>query len=140
MEFKDIITARYSVRGYENTPVSEETLQELFNVVRMAPSDCNYQPWVFIVVRHAEAKKALGRSYDGTWFLGAPVIIAAGYDTTSAWRRADGKCFGGVDTAIALDHLTLAAADCGLGTCWIGAFDESIAREAAAKNFISSFF
>jgi len=34
-----------------------------------------------------------------------------------------------VDVTIAMDHLILAAADLGLGTCWIGAFDPAAARE-----------
>jgi nitroreductase len=41
----------------------------------------------------------------------------------------DGKNYNDVDVAIALDHLILAAADIGLGTCWIAAFDPAAARE-----------
>ena len=35
-----------------------------------------------------------------------------------------------INTAIAVDHMTLVAAEEGLGTCWIGAFDQDKAREA----------
>jgi nitroreductase len=34
-----------------------------------------------------------------------------------------------VDVSIVMDHLILAAADQGLGTCWIGAFDPAAARD-----------
>ncbi len=51
-------------------------------------------------------------------------------DVQAAWRRAsDGQSYALVDAAIAMDHLILAAAEQGLGTCWIGAFDPEAARE-----------
>jgi nitroreductase len=43
--------------------------------------------------------------------------------------RSDGKNYNDVDLAIAMDHLVLAAANLGLGTCWIAAFDPAAARE-----------
>ena len=46
-----------------------------------------------------------------------------------SWRRRDGKLYYEVDAAIAMDHLVLAAAELGLGTCWIAAFDPAAARE-----------
>ncbi len=68
--------------------------------------------------------------YDRDWFVRAPVHIAVCIDTTVCGRRkADGKPFGDVDAAIAMDHLILAATELGLGTCWIGAFNPTAARE-----------
>jgi len=129
LNFRELVEKRYSVRGYENTPVSETTLRKLFETVRMAPSACNFQPWVFIVISDAAVRAELLKSYGRDWFAEAPVIIAAGYDRTISWKRFDGREYGIVDTAIAFDHLTLAAAEYGLGTCWIGAFKEDIVRE-----------
>ena len=56
------------------------------------------------------------------------MIIAVCCDRNATWRRADGKDFGDIDIAIALDHMTLAAAEAGLGTCWIGNFNAAEAK------------
>ena len=84
---------------------------------------------MFIVISDPANRARLETVYNRSWFLRAPVIIAACYDTGVSWRRGDGKDYGGIDTAIAIDHLTLAAADQGLGTCWVGAFNVEAARE-----------
>jgi len=52
-----------------------------------------------------------------------PAVIVACGDHQQAWKRADGKDHCDIDIAIAVDHMTLAAAEIGLGTCWICAFD-----------------
>ena len=44
-------------------------------------------------------------------------------DHREAWRRADGKIHTDIDVAIAVDHMTLAATDLGLSTCWVCKFD-----------------
>lgn len=130
LEFKDVVTKRYSVRGYASTPVSDDTIRKLFDIVRYAPSAYNNQPWIFIVVRSPKGREALCQSYNRKWFADAPVLIAVGYDTLKSWKRSDGKDYGIVDCTIAMDHLTLAATELGLGTCWVGAFDDSTARNA----------
>ena len=59
----------------------------------------------------------------------APLIICACGFPKQAWVSREGKSYSDVDVAIIMDHLILAAADLGLGTCWIGAFDPQAARE-----------
>jgi len=130
VDLKDILRKRYSVRGYAHTPVSDDVINKLFELVRYAPSACNNQPWVFIVVRDLVSRSNLNKAYERQWFKDAPVVIAAGYDKVTSWKRSDGRDYGAVDIAIAMDHLTLAAADLGLGTCWIAAFNDTIARSA----------
>jgi nitroreductase len=68
-------------------------------------------------------------AYDRQWFHTAPVIIVGVGMPTENWVRADGKNYNDVDVAIVLDHLTLQAADLGLGTCWIADFDAGATRE-----------
>ncbi|MFP4012460.1 MAG: nitroreductase family protein [Chitinispirillaceae bacterium] len=122
MSFRDLVDKRYSVRGYQDRSVDQELIVRVLDAARNAPSAVNNQPWCFIVLRREEAKKNLKAVYDREWFLNAPVIIAVCCDRTVSWKRKDGKDYGDVDAAIAMDHITLAAADEGLGTCWIGAF------------------
>lgn len=128
MSFLDIVKARRSVRAYERRDVEEEKLMKVLEAGRLAPSACNFQPWVFIVIRKEENRRRLKTAYSKEWFLSAPVIIVVCCDRTKAWVRRDGRKYGDVDAAIAMDHMILQAAELGLGTCWIGAFDEAQAR------------
>ncbi len=120
---------RRSVRSYLDSPVEREKIDYVLRAACLAPSACNNQPWEFIVIAGEYSHSELAAIYDRPWFISAPVIIAACCDRTVSWRRKDGRDFGDIDVAIALDHLTLAAAEQGLGTCWIGAFDS---REAGS--------
>lgn len=126
--FMELARRRYSVRSFIDKPVEEEKLSYILQAAVSAPSACNNQPWVFIVIRDPDNRARLETVYNRPWFLQAPIIIAACYDTGVSWRRGDGKDYGDVDTAIAVDHLTLAAAEQGLGTCWVGAFNVKAAR------------
>ena len=128
MTFIDLVKKRYSVRDYLETPLADSLIESVLEASRFAPSACNKQPWAFIVVRDPDSKKRLESVYPRPWFLQAPVIIAVCCDRNATWRRADGKDFGDIDIAIALDHMTLAAAEAGLGTCWIGNFNAAEAK------------
>jgi nitroreductase len=112
-------------------PIEEKKLEQVLEAGRLAPSACNLQPWVFIVVRKSEARRKLQSAYSRDWLATAPAIIAVCCEPEAAWvRSSDGKRHGDIDAAIAVDHMTLCAADLGLGTCWICAFDPARAREA----------
>jgi nitroreductase len=91
--------------------------------VRLAPSACNKQPWRFRVVSNEEDRKKLCQCYNREWFATAPVCIIASVLHDEEWVRADGKHHGDIDIAIAVEHLCLAAAEQGLGTCWVCNFD-----------------
>lgn len=130
MKFLDLVKKRYSVRDYLDTPVSDTLLEGVLEAGRLAPSACNNQPWVFIVMSGTGSKAQLESIYNRAWFLHAPLVIAVCCDRNAIWRRADGRDFGDMDMAIALDHMTLAAAEAGLGTCWIGNFNAAAAKLA----------
>ncbi|MBD3244182.1 MAG: nitroreductase [Chitinivibrionales bacterium] len=130
MTFLELAAKRFSVREYRDTPVEESAVATVLEAGRLAPSACNNQPWYFIVIRSPERRAAMRAAYDRDWFVSAPVQIAVCIDTEQCWKRGhDGKSYGMVDAAIAMDHMTLAATELGLGTCWIGAFDPTGARE-----------
>ncbi|MBP7276205.1 MAG: nitroreductase family protein [Kiritimatiellae bacterium] len=131
MNFSELARARISVRGYRPDPVPEESLRSVLDTARMAPSAANRQPWTLVVVREAARRSALAAAYPRDWFAQAPVLIAVCVEPAAAWNRAqDGWNAAALDGAILMDHLTLAAADAGLGTCWICAFDPVCARAA----------
>jgi nitroreductase len=129
MDFLSLVKTRKSIRAYKAEPVPKQALETVLEAGRLAPSACNFQPWYFVVFQGKTEVQKLSKAYDRPWFLGAPVVIVVCIDTTRAWKRADGKQYGDVDAAIAMDHIIMAAAEQGLGTCWIGAFN----REAASK-------
>lgn len=130
MDFLSLARMRYSVRDYQPRPVEDEKLRTVLEAGRIAPSACNLQPWVFIVVRDTEVKARLSEAYPRAWMAKAPVVLVICADHSQSWKRGDGKDHGNVDAAIAVDHMTLAAADQGLGTCWICAFDVNKCRKA----------
>jgi len=130
MEFRELIEKRYSVRAYKPDPVEDEKLQRVLEAARLAPTAANRQPFQLIVIHTADREEELKRIYGRDWFVQPPVVICACGVRAQGWtRRPDGKNYTDVDVAIVMDHLILAAADQGLGTCWIGAFDPDAARE-----------
>ena len=129
MEFSELIQKRYSVRAYRPLPVEEEKLTRVLEAARLAPTAANRQSFQLIVIHTAGREAELRRIYKPAWFTQAPIVIAAVGLPAGNWVRMDGKNYNDVDVAIAMDHLILAAADLGLGTCWIGHFDPDVARE-----------
>ncbi len=131
MKFIELAKKRVSIRSYKPDPVSDEMLHEVLEAGRLAPTACNLQPFQFVVVHKKENLASLAAGYPGNWFKEAPVVIAICTQASKAWKRKyDARTLVDVDGAIAADHMTLAAADIGLGTCWVGAFDPKIIRKA----------
>jgi len=130
MGFGELVRARYSVRAYDRTPVDEAALARILETVRMAPTAANRQAFRVIVTRTAGQERELGRIYDRYWFVGAPLVLAVCAVPDEGWVRAvDGWQAAGVDATIAMTHLLLAAAEEGLGTCWVASFDPAAAVE-----------
>ena len=129
MEFRELIRTRYSVRAYRSTPVTEEVLLQVLEAAQLAPTAANRQALQLVVVHTAGREAELKRIYDRDWFAQAPVVLCACGLPAENWVRRDAKNYNDVDVAIVMDHLILAAANLGLGTCWVGAFDPVAARE-----------
>jgi len=126
----EAIQTRQSIRRYKDDPVPDEVLNRVLDAMGLAPSAGNKQPWRFIVVRDAAMREQLAQASNRQeWMAHAPIIIVA-----CGWEGRAYSGMGGywnalpVDVAIAFDHLTLAAAAEGLGTCWIGSFVEDEVR------------
>ena len=129
MEFLDIVKSRCSTRAYLDKKIEDNKLLTVLEAGRLAPSACNIQPWHIVVLREKSAIDAMKPVYGREWFVSAPVIIAVCVDTTASWKRRDGAEYALVDAAIVMDHMILQAAELGLGSCWIGAFDEAEATK-----------
>lgn len=132
MDVFEAIERRYSVRSYKPDPVEDEKLSRVLEAARQAPTANNQQPFRILVVHTRGREEELQRVYGRRWLTQAPLLIGFVALPGEAWRRMDGKPYGEVDAAIAMDHLVLAATALGLGTCWIAAFDPAAAREVLA--------
>jgi len=130
MNFQELAKKRYSVRAYKPDPVEDEKLVRVLEAARLAPTAANRQAFRVIVVKTADRKSELQRIYGRDWFVQAPLVLCVCAVPSEAWvRRADGWNAAEVDATIAMSHIVLAAAEEGLGTCWIAAFDPAAARE-----------
>ncbi|TEB14632.1 FMN reductase (NAD(P)H) [Pelotomaculum sp. FP] len=130
MTLLDLMKNRYSVRAYKPEPVEKAKLEYVLEAARLAPTAANRQPFQFIIFETAGRKKELERIYTRPFFTQAPLVICVCAVRSQAWtRRQDNANYGHVDAAIAMDHLILAAAEQGLGTCWIAAFDPVATQE-----------
>ena len=128
MELTEAIRNRRSIRDYQDKPEPQEKLNNVLEAARLAPSASNRQMWKFVVVRESERRRELSRATGGQAHIAsAPVVIAA-VATMPEYVMRSGVPAHPVDLAIAVDHMTLAAVNEGLGTCWIGGFHQEEVR------------
>jgi nitroreductase len=134
MTFLELVSKRESTRRYLPEPVPRELIEKCLEAARLAPSACNSQPWSFIVVEDEEKKNQIARATKtslikmNTWVSTAPVVIVVITERSRYAARMGGALRGVqyslIDVGIACDHLTLQATELGLGTCWLGWFNE----------------
>ncbi len=134
MDIFQVIRDRRSIRKYKDTPVEQEKIEQVLEAARLAPSWKNMQCWRFLVLTDSEKRNSLGAALPDEnpgkkAILMAPaVIVACGNPAESDVEN--GIDYYVADVAIAFEHLCLAAHALGLGTCWIGWYDEKAVRNA----------
>ncbi|MGE5572396.1 MAG: nitroreductase family protein [Bacteroidota bacterium] len=129
MDLMDAIKERRSVRAYQDRDVAADKLERVLEAARLAPSASNRQMWKFVVVRDPDRRRLLAEAANGQSFVAqAPVVIAGVALRTGHVMSCEVPSYA-VDLSIAMEHIALAAAAEGLGTCWIGAFSQPRARE-----------
>jgi nitroreductase len=117
------------VRAYQEREVPVEVMNRLLEAARLAPSASNRQEWRFVVVTDKKTRARLVQAARGQKFVGqAGAVLACCAETDEHVMPCGHLCYP-IDLAIAIDHLTLCAVEEGLGTCWIGAFDEGQVQE-----------
>ena len=134
MTLSDIIKHRKSVREFQDSPVERDKIMMCLEAARLAPSACNSQPWKFVVIDDKEIKnKVCDAAFSGVYFVNAfcktaPVVVAV-VTEKSKFLASIGGMFRGtryclLDVGAAIEHFVLQAEDLGIGTCWIGWFNE----------------
>jgi len=127
VDILNLLKSRRSIRVYQDRPIPNDLLLQILEAGRWAPTGANLQSWHFIVVTDPETRRRIG---EVTRFLfiksshveKAPVVIVLGFNTQK------GK-YGRYDVTLAGGNMMTMATNLGLGTCWIGAFDESKVKE-----------
>lgn len=127
MAFLELVRRRRSIRKYKPDPVPQEKLEYVLEAARWAPSWGNRQCWRFTVVTDEDKRKAIATR---EWAAEAPAIIVGCAIPSLSGSKFDQQYYM-LDMGIAMEHLILAAAEQGLGTCWIsGQFDEETVKQA----------
>lgn len=134
MEIYEAIYGRKSIRSFDETKnVSRELIIKLLEAACQAPSAGNLQAWMFMVVRDTETKTKLAVAAYGQSFVGqAPVVIIVCTNleiASNGYRVRGTQLYAIQDAAAATENLLLAAYAEGLGSCWVGAFDEQSVAE-----------
>ncbi|MBU1158029.1 MAG: nitroreductase family protein [Candidatus Thermoplasmatota archaeon] len=124
MDSIDPISKRISVREYDSREIPEEALKRILEAGRIAPSAMNYQPWKFVVVHDPSRRKALSHGRYAKFLTECPVVIVGcgNKKRSPEWYT--------VDVTIALQNMVTQATAEGLGSCWIGSFDEDAVKAA----------
>jgi len=133
MEFSEVLKARRSTRQFTDEGVTGEQIMKLLDAAVAAPNACNMQSWHFYVVTDESVKRRLSETKTvADWATTAPVIFVVCTAAKALAVRFGDKAenlFAVQDTAAAIENILLAAADMGLGGCFMGAFDNDKCRE-----------
>lgn len=133
MKFDELMIKRRSVRVFTDEALTDSVIAKLLEAAVAAPNACNYQSYHIYVVRGRELIKGfVPVVYRGEWFRSAAAVFVVCTDAAKLGERFGSRgteLFAVQDTACAVDHLMLMAAELGLGSCFVGAFDESECRK-----------
>ena len=132
--FLQLASDRYSVRKFTDKEVEQALIDKIVEAGIKAPTAVNFQPVKIWVAQNEDAKKKICKSTPFSFVKQAPVIIVVGANLKEGWvRQFDGKSFADIDATIVATHMMLEIHDLGLGTTWIGHFDERILKEEFAE-------
>jgi nitroreductase len=132
METAECIKTRTSVRDFKKDPIPDNILLEILDLAVQAPSAGNLQDWEFIVVKDARTKRDVAVAALNQQFIWeAPIVIVAcsNLEKISSYGERGRSLYSLQDTATAIENLMLAAWDKGIGSCWVGAFDEKKVKD-----------
>lgn len=140
MNFLDLAKKRQSTRKYSSKPIPREIIDKCIEAGRIAPSACNSQPWFFVILDDEKTKNQFAENiFSGIYSMNsfaknAPVLIAVITEKSTCAARLGGYFKGTqynlIDIGIVCEHIVLQAAEEGIGTCWIGWFNEKYAKKS----------
>jgi len=139
MEFSELVLKRYSCRKYKSIPVEREKIIRCIESARVSPSACNSQPWQFVIVDEPQLKQKVAQAatagiYKSSGFIaGAAAVIVVLADRGGFLSRVGSLIrntrFYLIDIGIICEHIVLQAAEMGIGTCYVGWFNEKSVKK-----------
>jgi len=131
MEFDKVVSGRYSVRKFKPEHLEKVHIDSILDAAHKAPTGCNYQPQRILVLNTDAAIEKLKKCTK--CHFNAPTAMLVCYNKEETWKRPyDGALSAPVDAAIVTTHMTLAAYNLGVGSCWVMHFDPSEMRKTFA--------
>jgi nitroreductase len=124
MNVFEAIKRRRSIRAFEDKPIEEDKLLRVLEAGRLAPSAKNRQEWRYVLVRDKELRRKLAVACNNQYFIAEAPVVIVGCATMTDYVLTCGQPAYTIDLTISMDHMSLQAVEEGLGTCWIGAFQE----------------
>jgi nitroreductase len=125
----ETISNRGTIRRYLDQPISQENLIKIIEAARLSQSAANRQPWQFIIVTDVSMKKNLSkasRNQESVSTAAAVIVYLA--NPTEAAKVGPFEGFL-IDGSIAIENMVLTSWEFGIGSCWIGAYDEKTVKE-----------
>lgn len=133
MDVIEAIKGRKSIRSFQDKEISNKDIQEIIRCGTCAPSAGNVQPWEFVIVTDRKQKEAIAQAaYNQDFIVQAPVVLVVLADKSrsgSVYGSRGVNLYSIQDTAAAIQNILLATYNLGLGTCWIGAFNDDEVNE-----------
>lgn len=124
MDFSEVIKNRRSIRKFTSDSIPDEVLNRIMKQTRLSPTWANKQGVRYVIVEDPEILLKVGEATDQKWVKGAPMLIVVCISPATSGKNANGLQYFPVDAAICLTQLILSATNEGLGTCWMGWFNE----------------
>ena len=129
MDVLEAIEKRISVRVYEDKPIPEKKLRKIMESARLAPSARNCQDYQLVVVKNEKMRKKIAAGDTSESFIGTAPVVVVAVALNPEYILPGGIPAHPIDIAIAVDHMTLIAVEEGLGSCWIGGFNQGRIKE-----------
>jgi len=131
----DLIKDRRSIREYVEKDISYEDILEIIEAARWAPSSGNLQNWYFVIVKNKDTIEKIAKATGQEFVRNSNTIIVVCSDDqlVESVYGDRGKMYAIQNVAAAIQNMLLVATEKGIGTCWIGAFDED-----TVKNIIEA--
>jgi nitroreductase len=128
MDCVERVLNRRSIRRFKNEPVDEDIMNNILEAARQAPSATNQQPWHFVVARDYSEKDACSFGGFNRFVTDASFVVVGLYRESEVIIEK----LSLMDVTIALQNMVIAAWVQGVGSCWMGAFDERKLKDTLA--------
>lgn len=137
MDVYEAVLKRRSVRRFRDMEIPGDVVEKLIDALIWAPSAGNLQSRFFYFVTDRRTKERLAKAALGQGFIAeAPLVVVGCTDRRIAWRYGDRgvRLYSIQDVSASIMGMMLVATEEGLGTVWVGAFDEAAAQRAVEAH------